>query len=82
MKSALRVRFWVEAGLASLCWFFTALTLRGRDWIEALTGLDPDHHTGALEWTVVAGLFLVCVVVSSAARAEWRRTRPPVGAGT
>ena len=78
MKSAVRVRFWVEIGLASLCGFLTVLTLFWRDWIEALTGFDPDHHNGSFEWMIVAGLFLVCVLVSFAARAEWHRPRTAV----
>jgi hypothetical protein len=53
-----------------------------RDWIEALTGFSPDHHNGSFEWMIVAGLFLVCVLVSFAARAEWRRPKPAVVAGT
>ena len=75
MKSNVRARFWVEAGLASLCGFLAVLTLFWRDWIEALTGFDPDHHNGSFEWIIIAGLFLVCVLVSVAARVEWRRPR-------
>jgi hypothetical protein len=82
MKSTVRSRFWLEAGLASLCGFLAILTLFWRDWIEALTGFSPDHHNGSFEWMIVAGLFLVCVLVSFAARAEWRRPKPAVVAGT
>ena len=76
MKSTVRARFWVESALATLCGFFGVLTLFSRDWIEALTGLDPDNHNGSIEWMIVSGLFLICVVVSVAARVEWRRPRP------
>ncbi|HEY4463658.1 MAG TPA: hypothetical protein VGN41_13420 [Streptosporangiaceae bacterium] len=73
MKPTVRARFWAEAALASLCGSLAVLSLFWRDWIEALTGLDPDHNSGSLEWTIVAGLFVVCVLASFAARAEWRR---------
>ncbi|MEP6967084.1 MAG: ABC transporter permease [Pseudomonadota bacterium] len=76
MRSTVRAHFWVEAGLASLCGFLSVLTLVRRDWIETLTGFDPDHHIGSFEGMILAGLFLVCVLVSLAARAEWRRARP------
>jgi hypothetical protein len=75
MKSKVRARFWLEFSLASLCGFLAVLTLWWRDWVEALTGFDPDHHGGSFEWTIVAGLFLFCVAVGFAARAEWRRAR-------
>jgi hypothetical protein len=45
-----------------------------RDWIEALTGFDPDHHNGSFEWLIVAGLFAASVLVARAARVEWRRS--------
>jgi hypothetical protein len=73
MKSSVRVRFWLEAGLAALSGSLAILTVFWRDWIETLTGFDPDHHNGSLEWAIVAGLALICVLVGTAARAEWRR---------
>jgi DMSO/TMAO reductase YedYZ heme-binding membrane subunit len=81
MKSTVRARFWLEAGLASVCGFLAVLTLFWRDWIEALTGFSPDHHNGSFEWLIVAGLFVVCVLVGLAARAEWRRLRPALAGG-
>jgi DMSO/TMAO reductase YedYZ heme-binding membrane subunit len=82
VKSTVRAGLWLEAGLASLCGFLAVFTLFWRDWIEALTGFDSDHHDGSFEWMIVAGLLLVCVLVSFVARAEWRRSRPAVVAGT
>jgi len=56
--------------------FLAVVTLFWRDWIEALTGFDPDHHNGSFEWIIIGGLSVVCILVSFAARAEWRRQRP------
>lgn len=83
MKSTIPMRFWVEAGFASLCAVLSVLTLLWREWIEVLTGFDPDHHNGSFEVTIVAAsLLLVGVVTSLIARAEWRRPRAAVAAGT
>jgi hypothetical protein len=76
------MRFWVEAGLAALSGFLAILTLFSRDWIEALTGFDPDNHDGSFEWAIVAALFLACMLLSIAARADWRRLSSPAHAGT
>ena len=83
MTSNLRVRFWVEAGLAALC------ALLGHSHAsspgtgsEALTGFDPDNHNGSFEWMIVAALALVCILLSIAARADWRRLRSSALAGT
>jgi hypothetical protein len=73
--SNVRTRFWIEAGLAALCGCLAILTLFTRDWIEALTGFDPDNHNGSFEWMIVAVLFLACLLFSVAARADWRRLR-------
>jgi hypothetical protein len=32
------------------------LTFAWRDWIEAIFRVDPDRHSGALEWAIVAVL--------------------------
>jgi hypothetical protein len=75
MGWSVRGRFWLEAGLGSACGSFAALTLIWRDWIEALTGFDPDHHNGSFEWIIVACLAAACVLLGLAARSEWRRPR-------
>jgi len=78
MSSNVRARLWLETALATLCGFLAVLTLLNREWIEALTGVDPDHHDGSLEWAIVAGLVLLCAALAVVARAEWRR---PAGSG-
>lgn len=75
MKSTVRARFRVEAGLASLCGCLAALTLFCPDWIETLTGFNPDHHQGWLEGMIVSGLLLACILVCLSARAQWRRLK-------
>jgi len=79
MQSKLRTRFWLEIALASLCLVLAVLTSSSRAWIEALTGWDPDHGNGSLEWVVVAVLVVAAVVVAVAARVEWRRPRAALG---
>lgn len=62
MAAQLRIRFWLETGFGSACGALAVLTLFWRDWIEALTGFDPDRGSGAVEVTVVlvlAGLALL-----------------------
>jgi hypothetical protein len=74
MKRTVRLRFWLETGLASLTGALAIVTMFWRDWIEALTGFDPDHHNGSVEWAIVAGLAVVSLVLFVTARAEWRRS--------
>ena len=75
MTASIRARLWIEGGLATLSGFLAILTLFTRDWIEALTGFDPDNHNGSFEWVIVAMLLVVCILFSIAARADWRRLR-------
>lgn len=74
-KRGLTRRFSIETGLASVTGFLFVLTLITREWIEALTGWDPDHHNGSLEWVIVAVLLGVTVALSMRARADWRKLR-------
>ena len=75
------MRFWVEAGLAALCGFLAILKLFTRNWIEVFTGFNPDNNNGSFEWTIVAALFLACILLSIAARADWHRLSSSAHAG-
>ncbi|MCW2538449.1 MAG: putative rane protein [Frankiales bacterium] len=72
-RTPLRRRFWIETILASISGLLTVLTLITREWIEALTGWDPDHGNGSLEWLIVVVFAVAAAVLGVAARIEWRR---------
>lgn len=76
MNPLLRVRFWTETAFAALSGALFVVTLFWRDWIEAVFGVDPDRHSGALEWAIVAVLLVVTLLFGLLARAEWRRPAP------
>ena len=73
MSGALRIRILSECVIAILAAALAILTLFFRGWIEALTGVDPDAGSGALEWAIVAGLTFVAIASAVAARADLRR---------
>jgi|SRR3954462_4934090 hypothetical protein len=78
---ARRLRFWAESSIAGAALCLALLTLVWRDWIEEIFGVDPDNHSGALEWFIVVGLLLVAAALAVTARVEWRRLRPALGQG-
>jgi hypothetical protein len=69
--AGVRVRFWIETVAAVASGVLAVLTIFVPDWIE-VTGWDPDNHSGAAEWWVVAALAVVAVASAVAARLEWR----------
>jgi hypothetical protein len=75
VRANIRGRAWGEGAVALVTGAMAIVTLFWRDWIEALTGYDPDHHSGSAEWLIIAGLALVCVLASVTTRAEWRRAQ-------
>lgn len=77
VKAELRFRFWVLAGLSGLSASLGLLTLASREWIEAVSGVDPDHHPGSLEWLIVAVFVLAAGRLGASARSEWRRAAVP-----
>lgn len=73
MKKIFRRRFWVEIGLASITTILAVVTPLCLDWIELVFGWNPDQHSGSLEWSIVAALFLVTTGLFALAATEWRR---------
>ena len=73
MSRQVRVRFWIELGVAAVTGLLFVLTLVWRDWIEKVFGWDPDQQSGALEWGIVVCLLAVTVLVGKTALTEWRR---------
>jgi hypothetical protein len=69
----LRARVRIEVVLAVISAALCVLTLVFPEWIEELTGLEPDAGSGALEW-LAAGVFLVAAVAAAvSARRDYRR---------
>jgi hypothetical protein len=68
--SKIRVR--LEMAVASCAGILGILTIFWHDWIEALTGWDPDQHNGSVEWLVVVGLLAVAVAIAFVARRHWK----------
>ena len=68
--SRLRVR--LETAIAAVAGVLGIVTIFWHDWIEGLTGWDPDHHNGSFEWIIIVALLAVAVVVGAMARRDWR----------
>ncbi|WP_046731796.1 hypothetical protein [Streptomyces humi] len=77
MKRDVRLRGWVEAVAAAVSASLFVLTLAWPAWIEALFGIDPDQHSGALEWAIVALSVCTTILLSLLVRGEWRRAHAP-----
>lgn len=72
--------FLLEAVASGGCAALVVLTLVSRDWIEKLTGVDPDRSSGGVEWLLIAVLVLTMVGLSVRAQRRWREINPrPVG---
>ncbi|MEU4291755.1 hypothetical protein AB0E63_26305 [Kribbella sp. NPDC026596] len=72
---AVRTRFWLQAGFSAAALVLALVTLISREWIELLTGWDPDRGSGTVEWVIVAVLGLIAITLGAAARHEWHRPR-------
>lgn len=73
MASAKRIR--IEAGLAAVCAVAAVATAVWPQWIEELTGLEPDGGSGELEWLVVAVLAVAALLLAVLARRDHLRRR-------
>ncbi len=74
MNRRFRRRFWLETGLAAVTGLLCVITPVWPDWIEAISGWDPDQHNGTVEWMIAAGFLVVTIVMLAVAAQEWRRS--------
>jgi hypothetical protein len=65
--------FWIKIGLAAMTGVLALVTPLCLDWIEVVFGWNPDQHSGSVEWSMVASLFLLTVGLFELAALEWRR---------
>ncbi len=68
-------RILAESTLAIVAVMLAVVTAINAEWIEWLTGLDPDGGSGALEWGIVVFFSLGAVVAGALARRDLRRWR-------
>ena len=75
MGKTLPYRFWAEAALAALTGFLALITPIMPDWIEFVSGWDPDQHDGSAERTIIVGLCFATLVAVSLAIRDLLRAR-------
>ena len=76
MRRNFRPLSWIEVGLAAVTGLLALITPVFPDWIEFVSGWDPDQHDGSVERMIVVGLFVVTIVMVALVAIEWRRTQP------
>jgi hypothetical protein len=75
MSRHLRRRFRIELVLACISFALFILTLISAEWIEELTGLEPDAGSGALEWIITIAFAAAALVLFVLARRDALRLR-------
>jgi hypothetical protein len=57
-----------EIGLCAITGFLYVATPFSPDWIERVSGWDPDQHTGLFEWIVVMALLVGTLYLLNSSR--------------
>ena len=78
MKRPVRLRLWLEIGMATITGLLSVITLVARDWIERVFAVEPDAGNGSLEWLIVGALLVATIALILLARSEWRRIRTSI----
>jgi hypothetical protein len=66
--SNVHLLFYAEVALAGITGFLYFATPYCPDWIEAISGWDPDQHKGSIEWVIVMALLMVALAVLNRVR--------------
>jgi hypothetical protein len=75
MNRTFRARIWILSAIAAITAVLAIITPFAPDWIEVVSGWDPDQHDGSVERLIVTGLCCVTALSFLLAAFEWRRTR-------
>ena len=75
MNRTFRTRFWVLSGITAITGILAIITPFAPDWIEIVSGWDPDQHGGSVERLIVVGLCCVTALSFLLAPLEWRGTQ-------
>jgi hypothetical protein len=62
----------LESAIALTAGALGIITIFWHDWVESLTGWNPDQHNGAAEWLTVVTLIMVAAISGTLARRSWR----------
>ena len=73
MERRLRIRWWIEVTLAVIALGLFVVTLISAEWIEELTGWEPDGGSGELEWLIAAAFLAAAVVFAWLGRRTHRQ---------
>lgn len=76
MDARSRSKFLIEVVVAATAALLATVTLIWPDWIELISGADPDSGNGSLEWVIVVALAGVAGVLALSARRTWRTHAP------
>lgn len=71
MRRDIPARFWFEAVTAVLGLLLFVLALVTHEWIEILTGWDPDGGNGALEIALAVSLLAISAAAAFSARRRY-----------
>jgi hypothetical protein len=76
--------FWAEIIVGGIAAILFVVTPFRRDWIEAISGFDPDQRGGSVEWIVVVALLFASLALLGAFpwikdRGRGRRSSEPGG---
>lgn len=72
MNWTFRARFWILTGIAAITGILAIITPFAPDWIEVVSGWDPDQHDGSVERLIVIGLCCVTALSFLLSAREWR----------
>jgi hypothetical protein len=73
MNAKLPVRFWIQFALSVTSGALFVVTLIWREWIELVTGLDPDGGNGSAEWFIVGVSAVATILFAGLSWHDWRR---------